>query len=159
MSDARTIAPNTVPWPPVIYGVAILAAVLLGLLVPLPWIGQPLSDILFAVGLLAIGAALALIIMAIRTLRRHNTTEMPHRPAEHLVTDGPFGLTRNPIYLGDTLLFIGIGLASGVWWFIILGIVAAFATQKLAIEREERHLDARFGKRYRDYRKKVRRWI
>ena len=36
---------------------------------------------------------------------------------------------------------------------------AAYATQKLAIEREERHLQARFGKRYIDYAKRVRRWI
>ena len=152
-------APSNFPWPPVIYGVACLGAVLLGWLVPLPWIGPPLSDILFAVGLLAIAAALALIVVGIRTLRRHNTTEMPHRASEHLVTEGPFGLSRNPIYLGDTLLLIGIGLAAGIWWFILLAVVAAFVTQKLAIEREERHLDARFGKRFRDYRKKVRRWI
>ena len=158
MSDVQTV-PNSFPWPPVIYGAAILVAVLLGWLVPLPWIGQPLSDILFAVGCLAVVAALALIIVSIRTLRRHGTTEMPHRASEHLVTAGPFGLTRNPIYLGDTLLMIGIGLAAGIWWFILLALVAAFATQKLAIEREERHLEGRFGKRYRDYRKRVRRWI
>ena len=74
------------------------------------------------------------------------------------------GGIRNPlgakaIYLGNTLMMIGIGLASGILWFILLGLVAAFATQKLAIEREERHLDQKFGKRWRDYSKKVRRWI
>ena len=37
--------------------------------------------------------------------------------------------------------------------------IAAFATQKLAIEREEQHLAARFGKKYLDYKKRVRRWI
>ena len=114
MSDVQTV-PNSFPWPPVIYGAAILVAVLLGWLVPLPWIGQPLSDILFAVGCLAVVAALAIIIVSIRTLRRHGTTEMPHRASEHLVTAGPFGLTRNPIYLGDTLLMIGMGLAAGIW--------------------------------------------
>ena len=154
-----TAAPNNFPRPPVIYAIAILVAVLLGWFIPLPWIGHPLSDILFAVGWLAIAGALALIFAAIRTLRRHGTTEMPHRASNHLVIDGPFGFSRNPIYVGDTLLMIGIGLAAGIWWFILLALAAAFTTQKLAIEREERHLDARFGKRYRDYSKKVRRWV
>jgi protein-S-isoprenylcysteine O-methyltransferase Ste14 len=54
---------------------------------------------------------------------------------------------------------IGVGLITGIAWFLPLAIVAAFLTQKLAIEREERHLEARFGKRYRDYAKRVRRWI
>ena len=44
-------------------------------------------------------------------------------------------------------------------WFLVLALVAAFLTQKLAIEPEERHLDVRFGKKYREYSKKVRRWI
>jgi protein-S-isoprenylcysteine O-methyltransferase Ste14 len=57
------------------------------------------------------------------------------------------------------MLMIGIGLIAGIVWFILLAPVAAFVTQKLAIEREERHLEARFGKKYRDYTKKVRRWI
>jgi protein-S-isoprenylcysteine O-methyltransferase Ste14 len=75
------------------------------------------------------------------------------------VSGGPFSFSRNPIYLANTMLTFGIGLIAGSVWFILLGLVAAFATQKLAIEREEKHLDARFGKKYRDYRKKVRRWI
>ena len=57
------------------------------------------------------------------------------------------------------MLTVGIGLISGIVWFLPLALVAAFATQKLAIEREEKHLYARFGKRFRDYAKRVRRWI
>jgi protein-S-isoprenylcysteine O-methyltransferase Ste14 len=83
----------------------------------------------------------------------------PHRSASHLVTAGAFALSRNPIYLADTLVMIGIGLISGIAWFLLLAPLAGFLTQKLAIEPEERHLEARFGKKYRDYRKRVRRWI
>ena len=54
---------------------------------------------------------------------------------------------------------IAIGLIAGSVWFIIMALVAAFATQKLAIEREEQHLQARFGKKYLDYARRVRRWI
>jgi len=155
-TDAR---PNRLPWPPIVYCIAIAASVVLGYVLPLPWIGQPLSDILFAIGWLMVAGTIAIDIAAMRTLARHKTTIMPHRGSDHLVTDGPFSFTRNPIYVANTMLMIGVGLISGIFWFLPLAVIAAYVTQKLAIEREERHLDARFGKRYRDYRKKVRRWI
>ena len=41
---------------------------------------------------------------------------------------------------------IGIGLIAGVAWFLPAAFVAAYATQKLAIVREERHLDHRLGR-------------
>jgi protein-S-isoprenylcysteine O-methyltransferase Ste14 len=159
MTESQDAPPSRLPWPPIIYVAAIAFSILLAYLVPLPWFGSPFADILFAVGWLLIAAALYLDIQAIRRLRAAGTTVMPHRASEHLVTDGPFALSRNPIYLGNTMLMVGVGLAAGIAWFVILALIAAFATQKLAIEPEERHLEMRFGKRYRDYRKKVRRWI
>jgi protein-S-isoprenylcysteine O-methyltransferase Ste14 len=54
---------------------------------------------------------------------------------------------------------LGIGLVSGIAWFLFIAILAAFTVQKLAIEREERHLQARFGETYLDYAGRVRRWI
>lgn len=151
--------PNTLPWPPIVYVAAVAAAIVLNWLVPLPWIPGPLGELLFAVGWLVVGGALAIDITAMRTMARAKTTIMPHRGSDHLVTSGPFSFTRNPIYLGNTMLMIGIGLIAGIVWFILLAPVAALVTQKLAIEREERHLEMRFGKKYRDYAKKVRRWI
>ncbi|HEY5819424.1 MAG TPA: isoprenylcysteine carboxylmethyltransferase family protein [Mesorhizobium sp.] len=156
MTDA---APSRLPWPPIIYLVAIAAGIVLNLLYPLPWITRPLSDLLVAGGWLLVAAAIAIHIAAFRALVRGKTTIMPNRPSEHLVTSGPFSFTRNPIYLANTLLMLGIGLIVGSIWFLILGLVAAFTTQKLAIEGEEKHLAARFGKRYRDYAKRVRRWV
>lgn len=158
MTDIQT-RPNRVPWPPIIYLAAIAVSIALGLLYPLPWISPPLSDILFAAGWLLVAAMVALDFSAMRTMARAKTTIMPNKASEHLVTTGAFSFTRNPIYLGNTLLMIGVGLITGIAWFLPLAIVAAFATQKLAIEREERHLEARFGKKYRDYAKRVRRWI
>lgn len=158
MSDAHD-RPNRFPWPPVIYLAAIGVSVALAILYPLPWIGSPMSDILFAVGCVMLAAVVAIDVSAMRTLAKAKTTLMPHRASEHLVTTGPYGFTRNPIYLANTMLVIGAGLVAGIVWFIPLALLAAFVTQKLAIEREERHLEARFGKRYRDYMKKVRRWI
>ncbi len=151
--------PNRFPWPPLIYLAAFAVSIGLHLLYPLPYIGPPLSHILFATGWLLLLGVVAIDVSAIRALRRAKTTVMPHRGSEHLVTTGPFSFTRNPIYLANTMLVFGAGLIAGISWFIPLGIFAAFLTQKLAIEREERHLEVRFGKKYRDYAKRVRRWI
>ena len=158
MTDIHA-GPSSFPWPPLIYVAAIAASILLHFFYELPWAFPPVSDMLFAAGWLCVAAGIALVVSALRALRTAKTTAAPHKPSTHLVTSGAFSVTRNPIYLGNTLLMIGIGLISGIAWFLPLALIAAFATQKLAIEREERHLHARFGKRYHDYTKRVRRWI
>jgi protein-S-isoprenylcysteine O-methyltransferase Ste14 len=158
MNDV-TAQPNSLPWPPIIYLAAIAVSVLLNVFYPLPWLGQSLSAILFVLGWLMIAAFVALNILAIRAMRRAGTTVRPNRATDHLVTEGPFSFTRNPLYLAGTMLIVGIGLVTGIAWFLPLAILAAFAVQKLAIEREERHLQARFGETYLDYARRVRRWI
>lgn len=159
MSEPLEQAPSRVPWPPILYLCGIAFSVLLNYLVPLPWFIPPLSDLLFAVGWLLVAATGYLFFTAFRTMQRANTTINPTKAADHLVTSGPFAFSRNPIYLADTILMFGIGMITGIAWLFLFGLVAAFATQKLAIEPEERHLAMRFGKRYRDYQRKVRRWV
>ena len=157
MNDV-TARPNSLPLPPIIFLAAIAVSVLLNALYPLPWFAQPLSGILSAIGWLMIAAFVALNISAIRVMRRAGTTVRPDRGTDHLVMEGPFSLTRNPLYLAGTTLVLGIGLVSGIAWFLLLAVLAAFAVQKLAIEREE-STQARFGKTYVDYAERVRRWI
>ena len=87
------------------------------------------------------------------------TTKPPSCPtvaASNLITTGPFAWSRNPIYVGNTVLVIAAGLLFGKLWLILLAPVAAYVTQKLAIEREEKHLAAKFGKEWQDYAARVR---
>jgi protein-S-isoprenylcysteine O-methyltransferase Ste14 len=151
--------PGVIPWPPVIYVLGIAISLILHVLFPLPWFGSPMTDILVAVGWLALLAMAALFFSAFRAMARAKTPINPNARPEHLVTEGPFGITRNPIYLADTLLLIGVGLVSGIVWFLPIALIAAFVTKKAAIDKEERWLADKFGKRYRDYAKRVRRWI
>lgn len=159
MADTPDAPPSRLPWPPIIYLTAIFLAVIAGFLIPLPWFARPFSDILFATGWLMVAAGITIDIAAIRAMRRAGTTVMPNRASEHLVTRGPFAFSRNPLYLSNTMITFAIGLITGNAWFVPFGFAAAFATRKLAIEPEERHLALRFGKHYRDYQKKVRRWF
>ncbi|MDG4851724.1 MULTISPECIES: isoprenylcysteine carboxylmethyltransferase family protein [unclassified Mesorhizobium] len=148
-----------IPWPPVIYVVAIALSVVLGMLYPLPWIGDIFGAILVGAGWVALFGVAALWVTAIRSMVRARTTLNPNAEPDHLVTSGPFGITRNPMYLANTLLLIGVSFITGIVWFLLFAFLAAFATQKMAIEKEEKILAAKFGKKYRDYAKRVRRWI
>ncbi|WP_173931782.1 isoprenylcysteine carboxylmethyltransferase family protein [Chelativorans sp. Marseille-P2723] len=159
MSKPLDQVPSRVAWPTIIYLAAIIGAIILSYAVPLPWFGAPLSHILFAAGWILAAAAMLLWVGSLRALRRAKTTIMPTKGASHLVTSGPYAFSRNPIYLGNTVMMLAIGMIAGQPWFFLFGLIAGFTTQKLAIEPEERHLALRFGKKYRDYQKRVRRWF
>lgn len=157
--SGSTDRPNVIPWPPLIYGGLALAALASHWIAPLPWPPGGFRWVLAALGLVAALAALALDISAALAFRRHRTTIMPNRPATALVTGGPFALSRNPIYVANTLLVGGLGLVFGIAWLVIAALLGALLTQKLAIEREERHLAARFGADWQAYAAQTPRWL
>ena len=87
------------------------------------------------------------------------TNILPNRAAERLVTQGPFAISRNPIYLGNTTLMFGIGLAFNALWFLPLAICAAAFVERLAIRREEAHLALLFGPEWAAYATTTARWL
>lgn len=154
-----TERPNTIPWPPLLFAGAALLALGLQALLPLPWPGGAWAAVLAVAGLFLGAAGLALDLATMLAFRRHNTTVLPHRGAIRLITDGPFRFSRNPIYLGNTLLVTGAGLVFGVAWLIPAALAGALATRKLAIEREEEHLARRFGADWTRYAARTPRWL
>lgn len=161
MAEDRSDKPNAVPWPPVLYGAAIIVAIVLGRLAPVGLPSPGFIGELFAfwIGLSLLLAGAGLDGSAMWTMVRARANILPHRAATALVTRGPFAFSRNPIYLGNTLMMVGAGLAFGNPWLIGTGITAALLVERLAIRREEQHLDARFGPAWRDYSARVRRWF
>jgi protein-S-isoprenylcysteine O-methyltransferase Ste14 len=159
LMNASNERPNRIPWPPLLLAVALVAAIALQAFYPLRFGRGEAGEILRGAGIVALLAAIGLIALAVAELRKANTTVMAHRAAGHLVTSGPYALSRNPIYLGMAIALIGLGLVTGNVWLILASFICGYAQQKLAIEREEAHLQHRFGKAWRDYRKRVRRWI
>lgn len=151
--------PNTIPWPPIILAGGIAAGVALGHFHPLPWPSGQAGDIVQGAGFVFVALAALIYYLSIRELRRHRTAINPTKASSHLVTSGPFAFSRNPIYLANGVLTVGLGLATGNLWLVIIAFVAAYGEQQLGIVREERHLEARYGKAWREYAKRVRRWI
>ncbi|MEM8577587.1 MAG: isoprenylcysteine carboxylmethyltransferase family protein [Pseudomonadota bacterium] len=108
---------------------------------------------------LLIGAGLVLMAMAVLEFGRHRTTVVPHLTPRALITTGIFSRTRNPIYLGDTLV-----LAGAVLWLdapLGLALVPVFVLiiQKRFILPEEDRMRAVFGGQFEGYAKNVRRWV
>lgn len=157
--NPRLERPNTIPWPPILLVGFIALGVALNWLLPLGWPAGGLGDLLTGLGVFLVAIALIIDVTAMRTMAQAQTTILPHQRSDHLVTKGIFGFSRNPIYVANVILIAGLGLLLGNAWLLLFAPIDGFATQKLAIEREEAHLEARFGKTYRDYKKKVNRWL
>lgn len=150
--------PSRVPWPPIILVAMIALSLALGAALPLP-VPQGLAEVLSVAGLVLVAAALAVDFWALVTLSRARTTVMPNQASDALVTSGPFARSRNPIYAANAALLVGLGFALANPWFLPAAAALVVLTTRLAIRREERHLAARFGDAYRDYRARVPRWL
>lgn len=78
---------------------------------------------------------------------------------DRLVTSGLSKLSRNPFYLGVVIAVLGSGLARGNAWVLLAGVLIFGLIDRLVIPFEEAMLTEKFGDQYRDYKKKVRRWL
>jgi hypothetical protein len=83
----------------------------------------------------------------------------PSLPTTALVVGGIYGQTRNPLYLGTTLVYLGLSVAAGSLWAIGLLVPLLWVINVGVVMREERYLERKFGDAYRAYKVRVRRWI
>jgi protein-S-isoprenylcysteine O-methyltransferase Ste14 len=108
---------------------------------------------------LLVGLGLLLMGLAVLQMARHRTTVIPRRNPSAMVTTGVFGLSRNPIYLGDALVLSGAIL----WWDAMLAapLVASFVwlIQTRFIRDEEARLTLAFGPEFDLWASRTRRWF
>lgn len=142
--------------PPFVY----LGSIGLGLLLRSFWPMQLLPASLgMPIGVMLVLVAGTLFISAVRTFRKAGTPVPGNRSTSTIVRSGPYGFSRNPIYLAFTLL--QMGLAAWVNSLaVLLTLVPALALMVLVvIPREERYLEGRFPSEYLQYKRGVRRWL
>jgi protein-S-isoprenylcysteine O-methyltransferase Ste14 len=143
-------------WPPVAVGAPLLvggmATVLWGDPVRLgAWRG-PVGWVLVLVFVVWNGWALMLF-------GRHRTGLLPGQPTAEMIEEGPYRLSRNPLYVGLLVLYLGVALLVPTVWAIVLFPVAVVLLLWGAILPEERFLHERFGTPYDAYTRRVRRWL
>ena len=143
-------------YPPVWFLLFAVSAAVLARLWPLP---LPLSSFLqpFSVLLALLGGALAL--WAVLLFRRHRTSAHPYTEATALVTQGPYRITRNPMYLGLLFALIALGIWLQSLTALLLSPFFVLVINRCNILPEEQRMRARFGKTYETYMAQTRRWI
>lgn len=154
MSKDRDNA-GVIAFPPLIFGIPLAASLIADRVLSqrrLPPAARVLS-----VGFLA--AAALIVVPAVTQFKKAGTAIDPYEETTALVETGPFAYSRNPLYSALTLIYCGVALAArsslpfavlpSILWLVNVGV----------IEREERYLERKFEDRYRDYRRRVPRWI
>jgi protein-S-isoprenylcysteine O-methyltransferase Ste14 len=163
MNEASGMAQRNAPIlaiipPPVQFAVVFLAGFGLDWLMPwrpawmaigaMRWVG---------LALVVAGCALAAAAAGRFVLRR--TTLNPIGEPSRLVASGAHAWSRNPMYLALTVVYIGLALAIGRAWPLILVVLPWASMNWAVIPFEEARLSATFGQDFADYCRRVRRWI
>ncbi|TKB43530.1 methyltransferase family protein [Thalassotalea mangrovi] len=135
--------------------------------IPLMWLVRDQQHELFSISWLSLLAlffavsGLLIIILAVIEFRRQHTTVDPRDPNQSstLVCEGIFKVTRNPMYLGFSLLLLAWGmLLSSMLSLLWVPLFMAYLNQ-WQIKPEERLLRQKFPDQYPAYRQRVRRWL
>jgi protein-S-isoprenylcysteine O-methyltransferase Ste14 len=85
-------------------------------------------------------------------------TRRRSRNVRQLVNWGVFGMTRNPLYVGNLLIWIGFAVMSGISWFPIVAIALFAVEYHFIVAYEEGVLESTFGAEYLAYKAKTARW-
>ena len=93
------------------------------------------------------------------TMRRFGTTANPKKPSEALATSGPFQVSRNPIYVAMTGLYVSLAFLVNSAWPLMLLAPLLLVMHWGVIRREEHYLSGKFSDTYTAYRSRVRRWL
>jgi len=86
-------------------------------------------------------------------------TRRRSRDVQRLVTYGVFRWVRNPLYVGNFLIWMGFVVVSGVLWFLPIAIVLFAIEYTLIVAYEEGVLESIFGREYLDYKQTAPRWL
>jgi len=148
--------PGVITPPPFIYAGALAAGLLANRRFRLPFLPRRLARTL---GPLLIVCGVLIGLLGFREMRRAGTNVDPYEPATTVVTGGPYRFTRNPMYVGFTLMYVGISALADALLPILLLPAVQQLMRRGVIEREERYLESKFGDEYLQYKGRVRRWI
>ncbi len=116
-----------------------------------PWSWTGIVPISLGVGLEALGT---------RALSKYGAgSPHPRDPPKHLVVDGPYAYSRNPLYLARFWILFGFSLLFGSEGILAMLVGLVLFVEFVLLPREERRLAGKYGERYTQYSLKVGRWI
>jgi protein-S-isoprenylcysteine O-methyltransferase Ste14 len=144
--------------PPLFYALTFVAAIFIQR-------GLPIDASVFQlritkiIGILFLVISLFFLVRSLSQFLKSKNTLILIKPATSLQTNGIYSISRNPMYVGLAIVYLGITCLIGNWWNIILFPLLLLIVQEYVIKNEEKYLDRAFGQEYLDYKNKVRRWL
>ena len=147
--------------PPVMLLLCIAGIVLSNLYMPEghAWKAAWISGAASKVGYLIIIIGILLPAWGAKIFKEVETNILPYNPPDKMVTKGPFGFTRNPMYLGMLLGLLGIAWVYGTYVSLVFPPLYFAVANWWYIPFEEGKMAEAFGGAFTDYKMKVRRWI
>ena len=148
---------NAVVRPPIAWVLALVAGLGADRLYPLRFVPGSVSGAWVGGAIFAI--AFALVIWAIVTIHKAGTRVETYKPTTTIVVNGPYRVTRNPIYIGMFLGLIGLAIAFDSLWILATLALVYLVIRYGVVAREEAYLERKFGDVYLGYKSRVRRWL
>ena len=151
-------SPGVSIMPPTVFYVCLILGGILEFLFPsnFPVFSKSLRIIL---GLVIGGAGFAFMAVAHEKFKRIGTNVPTNLPATTFVVQGAYNFSRNPMYVGGSFFFLGVGLAIGSLWLLVAYVPLGLYLALYVVPREEAYMERVYGDEYRAYCSRVRRWI
>jgi protein-S-isoprenylcysteine O-methyltransferase Ste14 len=142
--------------PFLIYIILGLVAIGLQAILPLPFLAASLARPL---GVVILIINMVIGLPAVRSMFAARTSPNPSRPTTALVFSGPYRFTRNPMYIGLTMIYAGLAIFFQLTWGLVLLPGVVWLITRWVIVPEETYLENRFGAQYVSYKSRVGRWF
>ena len=123
----------------------------------------PISKFVFVpynyVGIVFIAFGVVMNLWTDSLFKQKQTTVKPHLMPSFFIVTGPFKISRHPMYIGMLSILLGTAVFLGSLSSFVFPIIFIVIIEKLFIPIEEENLEKKFGNKYSEYKKRVRRWI
>lgn len=127
------------------------------LIVPPSWFPHTLSTSIAPAGMLAVALGELIRVWGVHHIGAISRTRSDRLGP--LIDSGPFSLVRNPLYLGNILIWLGFAISAHLVWLAPAIVILLVLEYHAIVRWEERLLASRLGEPYRNYTRRVPRWI
>lgn len=152
--DAATSQSTVRIHPPLLAGGLLLVTLMIHLAAEHPPVA--LHQLL---GLILVAGGIGLAFFAAALFQARKTTKNPYGEPADFVSEIPYTFTRNPMYVGLAVALLGFAIFFGSIVMLAAPIIFVTMLDWLVVPGEEAAMERRFGETYREYKRRVRRWL
>ena len=143
----------------VVFGIPFLISIAMHFVIPFSLPQGIFRQVLIPVGIVLILIGIDFIVLARREFAYFSQPTDPGHPTSRIINTGVFAISRNPLYLGGVIIFLGLALALNIPWALVTLLLSIILCHYVLIVPEERYLAAKFGEEYKEYAASVHRWF